>query len=57
VLLSGGVDSSTAAALAAGEGFALHALTFDYGQRHAVEIEAARRVARALGWTRRRTPS
>ncbi|HEX6212774.1 MAG TPA: 7-cyano-7-deazaguanine synthase QueC [Methylomirabilota bacterium] len=52
VLLSGGVDSSTAAALAAAEGFALHALTFDYGQRHAVEIEAARRVARALGVAR-----
>ena len=52
MLLSGGVDSSTAAALAAGEGFALHALTFDYGQRHAVEIEAARRVARALGVAR-----
>ncbi len=49
VLFSGGVDSTTAAALATRDGFALHALTFDYGQRHAVEIEAARRVARALG--------
>jgi 7-cyano-7-deazaguanine synthase len=48
VLLSGGVDSATAAALTARDGFALHALTFAYGQRHAAEIEAARRVARAL---------
>jgi 7-cyano-7-deazaguanine synthase len=52
VLLSGGVDSTTAAALAARDGFVLHALTFDYGQRHAVEIAAARRVARALGVAR-----
>ena len=52
VLLSGGVDSATAAALTARDGFALHALTFAYGQRHAAEIEAARRVARALGVAR-----
>jgi 7-cyano-7-deazaguanine synthase len=52
VLLSGGVDSTTAAALTAREGFALYALTLAYGQRHAVEIEAARRVARALGVVR-----
>jgi 7-cyano-7-deazaguanine synthase len=49
VLLSGGVDSATAAALTARDGFDLHALTFDYGQRHAAEIDAARRVAAALG--------
>lgn len=49
VLLSGGVDSATAAALTARDGFALHALTFAYGQRHAAEIEAARRVAAAVG--------
>ncbi|HEX9819762.1 MAG TPA: 7-cyano-7-deazaguanine synthase QueC [Methylomirabilota bacterium] len=49
VLLSGGVDSATAAALTARDGVALYALTFAYGQRHAAEIEAARRVARALG--------
>ena len=49
VLLSGGVDSTTAAALTAREGFALYALTLAYGQRHAVEIDAARRVAAALG--------
>jgi 7-cyano-7-deazaguanine synthase len=52
VLLSGGVDSTTAAALTAREGFALYALTIAYGQRHAVEIEAARRVAAALGVAR-----
>ena len=48
VLLSGGIDSTTTAAVARGEGFALHALTFDYGQRHRLELEAARRVADAL---------
>jgi 7-cyano-7-deazaguanine synthase len=52
VLLSGGVDSATAAALTAREGFTLHALSFDYGQRHAAELDAARRVARALGVVR-----
>ncbi|MBM3772114.1 MAG: 7-cyano-7-deazaguanine synthase QueC [Acidimicrobiia bacterium] len=49
VLLSGGLDSYTAAAIAQTEGFELHALTIHYGQRHAHEIEAAKRVARALG--------
>jgi 7-cyano-7-deazaguanine synthase len=49
VLLSGGLDSYTAAAIAKAEGFALNALTIDYGQRHAREVEAAREVARALG--------
>lgn len=49
VLLSGGLDSYTAAAMAAREGFTLNALTVSYGQRHAREIEAARAVARALG--------
>ena len=49
VLLSGGLDSYTAAAIARAEGFALYALTIHYGQRHAREIEAARAVARALG--------
>jgi 7-cyano-7-deazaguanine synthase len=52
VLLSGGVDSATAAALTARQGVALHALTFAYGQRHAAEIDAARRVAAALGVVR-----
>jgi 7-cyano-7-deazaguanine synthase len=49
VLLSGGLDSYTAAAIAKSEGFALYALTVAYGQRHAREIDAARGVARALG--------
>lgn len=49
VLLSGGVDSSTTLAVAKSEGFLPHALTFLYGQRHAIELEAARRVAVALG--------
>lgn len=46
VLLSGGLDSATAAAVAREEGFDLYALTVDYGQRHRFELEAARRVAR-----------
>jgi 7-cyano-7-deazaguanine synthase len=49
VLLSGGLDSYTAAAIARGEGFDLFALTVGYGQRHAAELESARAVARALG--------
>jgi 7-cyano-7-deazaguanine synthase len=49
VLLSGGLDSYTAAAIAKAGGFTLCALTVQYGQRHASEIEAARRVARRLG--------
>lgn len=52
VLLSGGIDSATTAAIAARDGFAPHALTFRYGQRHAVELEAAARVAKALGVAR-----
>ena len=49
VLLSGGLDSYTAAAIVRAAGHRLHALTVRYGQVHAVEIEAARRVAHALG--------
>jgi 7-cyano-7-deazaguanine synthase len=49
VLLSGGLDSYTAAAIARSDGFDIYALTIDYGQRHAAEIQAATRVARALG--------
>ena len=49
VLLSGGLDSYTAAAIARSEGFELNALTVHYGQRHAHELEAAGRVAEALG--------
>ncbi len=52
VLLSGGLDSYTAAAIARSEGFRLHALTVAYGQRQAREIEAARAVARWLGVAR-----
>ena len=52
VLLSGGLDSYTAAAIGRSEGFRLHALTIRYGQRHASELAAARRVARALGVAR-----
>lgn len=49
VLLSGGLDSCTAAAIARSEGYRLVALSFDYGQRHRREILAARKVAKALG--------
>ncbi|MFN0247132.1 MAG: 7-cyano-7-deazaguanine synthase QueC [Kofleriaceae bacterium] len=49
VLLSGGLDSTTALAIARDAGFACHALTVRYGQLHAVELEAARRVASGLG--------
>jgi 7-cyano-7-deazaguanine synthase len=49
VLLSGGVDSTTTLAIARSQGFEPYALTFEYGQRHAQEIEAARRVAAHLG--------
>jgi 7-cyano-7-deazaguanine synthase len=52
VLLSGGLDSATAAAVARAEGYELHALTVSYGQRHEVEIQAARKVAAALGVAR-----
>jgi 7-cyano-7-deazaguanine synthase len=45
VLLSGGLDSATCLALATAEGYAVHALSFRYGQRHAHEVEAARRLA------------
>ncbi|MEZ5418937.1 MAG: 7-cyano-7-deazaguanine synthase QueC [Vicinamibacterales bacterium] len=49
VLLSGGLDSYTAAAVARRDGFELYALTVRYGQRHVQELEAARRVAASLG--------
>jgi 7-cyano-7-deazaguanine synthase len=49
VLLSGGLDSATVLAIAKAEGFVPYALSVHYGQRHKVELEAARRVARALG--------
>ncbi len=49
VLVSGGLDSATTLALAREQGFACHALSVDYGQRHAAELAAAAAVARALG--------
>ena len=49
VLLSGGLDSTTVLAIARAEGFVPYTMTFRYGQRHAIEIEAARRIAAAFG--------
>jgi len=51
LLLSGGLDSTTLLAVAMQQGFDVHAMTFRYGQRHASEIDAARRVAGAMGVT------
>ena len=48
ILLSGGIDSATTAAIAIGEGYSLTAITFSYGQKHAVEIRAAGRLARSF---------
>jgi 7-cyano-7-deazaguanine synthase len=52
VLLSGGLDSMVTAALAQERGFAVHALTVDYGQRHRLELESAARIAERLGLAR-----
>lgn len=52
VLLSGGVDSSTVLAMARAQGYELYALSFSYGQRHALELDSARRVAGAIGVAR-----
>src|SRR3954468_1703823 len=49
VLLSGGLDSATTAAIARHDGYELYALSIDYGQRHRFELEAARRVGESLG--------
>lgn len=49
ILLSGGLDSATCLAIAGHRGFSCHALSFDYGQRHACELVAARKIAAALG--------
>ena len=49
VLLSGGLDSATVMAIARGAGYACHALSVDYGQRHRVELDAAARIAAAMG--------
>src|SRR4029450_957757 len=49
ILLSGGIDSTTTLAIAIAGGYETYALSFDYGQRHQIETEAARRVAKSLG--------
>ena len=54
VLLSGGLDSATTLAIAAERGYRLHALTVRYGQRHEIEVRAAKRVAAAAGVTEHR---
>jgi 7-cyano-7-deazaguanine synthase len=55
VLLSGGLDSATTLAICRQDGFEAHALSFDYGQRHKLELEAAKRVAASLGAHEHRT--
>ena len=52
VLLSGGLDSTTVLAIAQSEGFECHAISFQYGQRHKVELERAREIARRMGVAR-----
>jgi 7-cyano-7-deazaguanine synthase len=49
ILLSGGIDSATTLGIAKRQGYVMYALSFDYGQRHAIELEAARRVSESLG--------
>ncbi len=49
VLLSGGLDSATAVAIAKSDGFDVYAMTFEYGQRHEFEVQTAKRVAKAMG--------
>ena len=51
VLLSGGIDSTTSMAIAKEEGYEIYALSFQYGQRHALELEAAKKLAKTLGAT------
>jgi len=55
VLLSGGLDSATVIAIAQDQGFDVHAISFRYGQRHSVELEAADRVVKHLGVTEHKT--
>src|SRR5215475_6128516 len=54
VLLSGGIDSATTMAIALAEGSEAYALSIDYGQRHQIELEASRRIAKSLGATEHR---
>ena len=49
ILLSGGLDSATVVAMAKAEGYSCYSMSFDYGQRHRAELQAAERVARQLG--------
>jgi 7-cyano-7-deazaguanine synthase len=56
-LLSGGLDSATCLAIARREGYECYALTFDYGQRHRIELDASARVARSLGAAQHRIVS
>lgn len=51
IVFSGGLDSTTCLALAKSQGYLCHAITFDYGQRHRVELEAASRIAESMGIT------
>lgn len=55
VLVSGGLDSATVLAIAKSQGYVCHALSFDYGQRHRAELDAAARVAKTLGVAEHRT--
>jgi len=55
ILLSGGLDSATCLAIARSQGFACYCLSFDYGQRHNVELQAAERVTKVLGASEQRT--
>lgn len=55
VLVSGGLDSATVLAMARAQGYDCHALSFDYGQRHRIELEAAQRIAVALGAIQHKT--
>jgi 7-cyano-7-deazaguanine synthase len=55
VLLSGGLDSTTTLAVAKQQGYAVHALSIDYGQRHRIELERAARIAAAMGVVEHRT--
>lgn len=57
ILLSGGLDSATVLAIAKSEGYELYALSFSYGQRHAWELEAAKRVAASIGVAQHRIAS
>jgi len=57
VLLSGGMDSTLTAVLAKADGFDVHALTFDYGQRHAIEVQRARELALSIGVVEHRVMS